>query len=280
MGYTILKLKKQGKNVKTDHEAHPKGRAYQKGFGVTNRESFGLTASATAQASEGGMRAAAAAREARAAREATHALSAAHAAAPHALSAAIAAIATARPTAAVSTATAAHATASYAAALRFASSSVRRSAAAAPVHPLRSTAAPTTWSDARAERAKSEQSNADKQRNSAVEEHRKASVMQIEWENWAKTTQKSINEIFEDDQLVKAAQKATLEAADLSVKGWKLARTIWDKATNLCCICYEKAATIAFIPCGHFGTCNTCAIRVNTCPFCRKEITEKILIRT
>jgi len=53
MEYTISKLKKK------DGESYNKGGcAYHKRFGVTNFESVGLTASATTQASQGGMHAA------------------------------------------------------------------------------------------------------------------------------------------------------------------------------------------------------------------------------
>ena len=41
---------------------------------------------------------------------------------------------------------------------------------------------------------------------------------------------------------------------------------------KLCKICLDKNSEIVFRPCGHFASCNTCAISLNNCPMCRKEI--------
>ena len=41
---------------------------------------------------------------------------------------------------------------------------------------------------------------------------------------------------------------------------------------KLCKICLDKSSEIVFRPCGHFASCNTCAISLKNCPMCRKEI--------
>ena len=41
---------------------------------------------------------------------------------------------------------------------------------------------------------------------------------------------------------------------------------------KLCKICLDKESDIVFRPCGHFASCNTCAISLKNCPMCRKEI--------
>ena len=39
-----------------------------------------------------------------------------------------------------------------------------------------------------------------------------------------------------------------------------------------CKICLDNDSEIVFRPCGHFASCNTCAISLKNCPMCRKEI--------
>ena len=41
---------------------------------------------------------------------------------------------------------------------------------------------------------------------------------------------------------------------------------------KLCKICLDSNSEIVFRPCGHFASCNTCAISLKNCPMCRKEI--------
>eukprot|EP00830_Metopus_es_P014589 TRINITY_DN3928_c0_g1_i1.p1 TRINITY_DN3928_c0_g1~~TRINITY_DN3928_c0_g1_i1.p1 ORF type:complete len:176 (+),score=37.11 TRINITY_DN3928_c0_g1_i1:202-729(+) len=54
-----------------------------------------------------------------------------------------------------------------------------------------------------------------------------------------------------------------------------------DAEPKLCQICFIKKPEVVFIPCGHFGTCITCAEEISkkkkVCPFCKlpfKEITK------
>ena len=40
------------------------------------------------------------------------------------------------------------------------------------------------------------------------------------------------------------------------------------------CLTFDK--TILFLPCKHIFCCETCSVKLNNCPICRTEITEKI----
>ncbi|GAB0095661.1 hypothetical protein DMENIID0001_110660 [Sergentomyia squamirostris] len=50
------------------------------------------------------------------------------------------------------------------------------------------------------------------------------------------------------------------------------------KESKLCKICLSEDASMAFVPCGHFITCETCSSTVQTCPVCRKHIDKSIKI--
>eukprot|EP01059_Diplonema_ambulator_P019571 TRINITY_DN3302_c0_g2_i2.p1 TRINITY_DN3302_c0_g2~~TRINITY_DN3302_c0_g2_i2.p1 ORF type:complete len:303 (+),score=55.05 TRINITY_DN3302_c0_g2_i2:30-911(+) len=45
-----------------------------------------------------------------------------------------------------------------------------------------------------------------------------------------------------------------------------------------CVICIEKRRSVAFVPCGHWTCCVNCAKKVETCPFCRNDITQYLLV--
>ena len=47
---------------------------------------------------------------------------------------------------------------------------------------------------------------------------------------------------------------------------------------KLCKICLDKNSEIFFHPCGHFASCNTCAISLKNCPMCRKEIVSSFRV--
>lgn len=49
---------------------------------------------------------------------------------------------------------------------------------------------------------------------------------------------------------------------------------------NLCCICLINERNIVFRPCNHLCVCNNCILNSNlqTCPLCRTEITETIVV--
>ena len=41
---------------------------------------------------------------------------------------------------------------------------------------------------------------------------------------------------------------------------------------KLCKICLDKEREVLFSACGHFVSCNNCALSLQNCPVCRKEI--------
>lgn len=53
-----------------------------------------------------------------------------------------------------------------------------------------------------------------------------------------------------------------------------------DKSLLLCIICMVNERSVAFIPCGHFGTCKICFEKITECPICRNFIkcTQKVFL--
>jgi hypothetical protein len=49
-----------------------------------------------------------------------------------------------------------------------------------------------------------------------------------------------------------------------------------DTTTNDCTICMEAPKAIIIIPCGHYYTCSECTSRLDKCPICRCEISQRI----
>jgi hypothetical protein len=45
-----------------------------------------------------------------------------------------------------------------------------------------------------------------------------------------------------------------------------------------CTVCYDSAANIALVPCGHTVLCNRCASRVSECPVCRAKVQSRLRI--
>ncbi|KAK6185059.1 hypothetical protein SNE40_007380 [Patella caerulea] len=43
-----------------------------------------------------------------------------------------------------------------------------------------------------------------------------------------------------------------------------------------CIICLDNEVQITFQPCGHFGTCYSCSMKVHECPVCRTRIRDRI----
>jgi len=41
---------------------------------------------------------------------------------------------------------------------------------------------------------------------------------------------------------------------------------------NICKICMNSAVNTIFLPCGHFVSCNLCAVYTQVCPICRGDI--------
>ena len=48
---------------------------------------------------------------------------------------------------------------------------------------------------------------------------------------------------------------------------------------NQCKICISDEATIVFLPCGHLGSCSTCASSLIYCPICRTLIANAVRLR-
>ena len=47
---------------------------------------------------------------------------------------------------------------------------------------------------------------------------------------------------------------------------------------NECRICLDVPSATAFLPCGHFCACESCAKLVEHCPICRGDITQCVKI--
>lgn len=45
-----------------------------------------------------------------------------------------------------------------------------------------------------------------------------------------------------------------------------------------CMVCFQTKPIIVLVPCGHAGLCRKCAKKLETCPFCRKKIDQRIRI--
>ncbi len=45
-----------------------------------------------------------------------------------------------------------------------------------------------------------------------------------------------------------------------------------------CCVCMDEIRNVLFNPCRHMCCCEKCSRNMNTCPTCRAEITEKIIV--
>ncbi|NXF29502.1 LRSM1 ligase, partial [Nyctibius bracteatus] len=52
----------------------------------------------------------------------------------------------------------------------------------------------------------------------------------------------------------------------------------WDEKKSECVVCMEQETQMIFLPCGHVCCCQTCCERLNTCPLCRKDVTQRIRI--
>uniref|UniRef100_A0A6C0D9G4 RING-type domain-containing protein n=1 Tax=viral metagenome TaxID=1070528 RepID=A0A6C0D9G4_9ZZZZ len=56
--------------------------------------------------------------------------------------------------------------------------------------------------------------------------------------------------------------------------------TITTITNNLCSVCLTNEINIVFQPCSHLCVCNSCSSNpiMQTCPLCRSEITDRILV--
>ena len=68
--------------------------------------------------------------------------------------------------------------------------------------------------------------------------------------------------------------KLKSESEKMKVKNQEL------EDARLCKVCMEAEICFVFIPCGHFCTCENCAVNGNLkdCPICRKKIENRIKI--
>ena len=44
---------------------------------------------------------------------------------------------------------------------------------------------------------------------------------------------------------------------------------------DVCCVCLDEEIDVGFLPCHHRIFCETCAIQLDTCPFCRAVIKNR-----
>ncbi|CAN7941503.1 unnamed protein product, partial [Ixodes hexagonus] len=49
-----------------------------------------------------------------------------------------------------------------------------------------------------------------------------------------------------------------------------------EPAKNSCAVCLDEQKTVLFLPCQHLVTCVNCGTRVQECPMCRAEISQRI----
>jgi len=47
---------------------------------------------------------------------------------------------------------------------------------------------------------------------------------------------------------------------------------------NKCCVCVDRSVQVAFVPCGHYNTCEKCSASLSTCPVCRRDIIMSLKI--
>eukprot|EP00741_Cyanophora_paradoxa_P021038 tig00021326_g20307.t1 len=45
-----------------------------------------------------------------------------------------------------------------------------------------------------------------------------------------------------------------------------------------CKICLDRSAGVAFNPCGHIVSCDTCSTRLRECPMCRQRIVSRLRV--
>jgi hypothetical protein len=66
---------------------------------------------------------------------------------------------------------------------------------------------------------------------------------------------------------------APIESARKKTKGAQPEETLVSEPANpkLCVICFDREKNTAFIPCGHFGLCDACALGLRRCPVCRTK---------
>ncbi|XP_068020180.1 E3 ubiquitin-protein ligase LRSAM1 isoform X1 [Melanerpes formicivorus] len=51
----------------------------------------------------------------------------------------------------------------------------------------------------------------------------------------------------------------------------------WEQKAE-CVVCMEQETQMVFLPCGHVCCCQRCCQRLQTCPLCRQEVTQRIRI--
>merc|ERR1712194_678399 len=77
--------------------------------------------------------------------------------------------------------------------------------------------------------------------------------------------------LFEQNRKVeKEKEKIEEEKGDL--------RQILDSTCSdrLCCSCMDQLSAVVFFPCCHLACCQTCSVKVHSCPICRKHIQNRV----
>ena len=78
------------------------------------------------------------------------------------------------------------------------------------------------------------------------------------------------------DEMHKSIQTVNTILINLKDKGCK--EVIKSHDNNECIICMMSEKEYAFVPCGHYITCETCKETVTNCPICNVLITHKVKI--
>ncbi|NXT78208.1 LRSM1 ligase, partial [Zapornia atra] len=52
----------------------------------------------------------------------------------------------------------------------------------------------------------------------------------------------------------------------------------WDEKKSECVVCMEQETQMIFLPCGHVCCCQACCERLQACPLCRGDVTQRIRI--
>lgn len=57
-------------------------------------------------------------------------------------------------------------------------------------------------------------------------------------------------------------------------------RAEYERLTRIltCVVCQDKLIVIAFVPCGHLITCQDCGSVLESCPFCRVAIQQRLVV--
>ena len=80
---------------------------------------------------------------------------------------------------------------------------------------------------------------------------------------------------WENPSEINQENDLTEEMSNISITALKAESETFTNSGNnqiLCKICYDRDIAVVFIPCGHQMTCTRCALNLDNCPICRKDI--------